>query len=234
MRLREGFRRLGQLGPLALASALLPPIGSLVLLGTVEQSAGWLRGHGALGLLAFVAGFAVCGGLALLPTYTPALIGGWAFGLALGLPATLLGFAAAATIGFVLSRRLSGDRLLAVLRDHPRGLVIHDAFVRSGFWRALLVAALIRLPPNAPFAMGNLLMAASRVAYGPYRVGTVVGLVPRATAAVVVGAGLARVDFSRPEQSGAVFAGIAVTIGVVVTLGWMANRALARIERYTP
>jgi uncharacterized membrane protein YdjX (TVP38/TMEM64 family) len=233
MRSRHVFRRLGQLGPLAAAAAFLPPLGTLVLLGTIEQSSGWLRSHGAAGVLVFVVGFALCGGFALLPTYTPAVVGGWAFGPVVGLSATLVGFVLAATIGFSVARRLSGDRLLQVLRDHPRGLAIHDAFVRSGFWKALVVVALLRLPPNSPFAMGNVLMAASRVAYAPFLLGTIIGLSPRAAAGVLVGAGLAQIDFANPERSGMVVLGVAVTIGVVVTLGWMANRALARIETYT-
>ena len=73
---------------------------ALVLLGTLPQSAAWLRAHDEVGVVLFVLLFAVTGGLALLPTYTPSLLGGWAFGIRLGLAATLLGFLGAATIGF--------------------------------------------------------------------------------------------------------------------------------------
>jgi hypothetical protein len=44
-----------------------------------------------------------------------------------------------------------------------------------------------------------------------------------------VGAGLARIDLDRPTETMAVVVGLGVTIGVVVVLGWMANRALARV-----
>lgn len=231
---RAVIRTLAQLGPLAAASALLPPIGSLVLLGTLPFTASWLRSHGETGILLFVVLFAVTGGLALLPTYTPSLVGGWAFGVPVGLAATLLGFAGAATIGFHLSRRLSGDRLMSVLHEYPRGLAIHDAFVGSGPARALLVVTLVRLPPNSPFAMATLLMAGSRVAFAPFLLGTLLGIAPRAAAAVVVGAGLARMDFSHPEQSGAVLAGIGVTVGVALALGLLAKRALRRLEPASP
>jgi uncharacterized membrane protein YdjX (TVP38/TMEM64 family) len=229
MRLGALSRRLGQLGPLALAAALLPPLGSLLLIATLEPTSAWLRGHRAFGVAAFVIGFAVCGGFALLPTYTPSLLGGWAFGVTVGLAATLAGFLLAAGIGFALARRLSGERLMDVLREHPRGLAVHDAFVRSGFWKALLVVTLLRLPPNSPFAIGNLLMAASRVGPAPFLAGTLLGIAPRAGAAVAVGAGLARVDLDRPTETLAVLTGLAVTIGVAAALGWMANRALARV-----
>jgi uncharacterized membrane protein YdjX (TVP38/TMEM64 family) len=222
-------QRLGHLGLLAVLAALLPPIGSLVLIGTLDHSTTWLRANGTLGVLTFVVAFAVCGGFALLPTYTPSLVGGWAFGFAAGLAATLAGFVLAAAIGFTLARRLSGERLLEILRDHPKGLVVHDAFVQSGFWRAMLVVMLVRLPPNSPFAIANLVLAASRVAFVPFLAGTLLGIAPRAGAAVAVGAGLARVDFTRPVESGAVLLGVGVTVGVAVALGWMARRALDRM-----
>ena len=69
--------RLGRLGPTAAATAFLPPIGFLILLGTMNQSAPWLQSHGALGVVLFVAAFSVLGGLALLPTYAPSVLGGW-------------------------------------------------------------------------------------------------------------------------------------------------------------
>lgn len=64
-----------------MAATLLPPLGTAVLIGTTQQSSAWLRANDVLGLVVFVTAFAVCGGFVLLPTYTPALVGGWAFGL---------------------------------------------------------------------------------------------------------------------------------------------------------
>ena len=223
------FRSLGQLGPLALAATLLPPLGTAVLIGTIQQSSAWLRANDVLGLVVFVTAFAVCGGFALLPTYTPALVGGWAFGVWTGLAASMAGFTGAAAIGFGVARRVSGDRLVEVLGRHPRGLAIHDAFVQSGILKALLVVALVRLPPNSPFALSTVVLAASRVGLAPFLAGTMVGIAPRALAAVVVGAGLARLDLAHPERSGHLLIGIATTVAVVGALGWMASRGLRRL-----
>lgn len=229
MSLRRTLGRLGHLGPLAAVTAFAPPLGTLLLIGTIQDSSAWLQENPRVGVAVFVAGAAVTGGLALLPTYTPSLLGGWAFGIPLGLAATLLGFLGAATIGFFLSRHLSGDRLVQALHDHPRGMAIHDAFVRSGFWKAVCVVTLVRLPPNAPFAMSNLVMAASRVDYLPYAIGTMVGLGPRLAAAVIVGAELATVDLAHPARSWSAFIAIGVTVGVLLALGQIARRALARV-----
>jgi uncharacterized membrane protein YdjX (TVP38/TMEM64 family) len=229
VRVAAVFRGLGQLGPLAMAATLLPPLGTAVLIGTIQQSSAWLRAHDVVGLVVFVTAFAVCGGCALLPTYTPALVGGWAFGLWTGLAASLAGFAGAAAIGFALARRLSGDQLVDLLQRHPRGLAIHDAFVRRGFLKALTVVILVRLPPNSPFALSTVVLAASRVRLAPFLAGTVVGIAPRVLAAVVVGAGLAQLDLAHPERSGHLLMGIATTVAVVAALGWMAGRALGRM-----
>ena len=221
--------RLGRLGPAAAATAFLPPLGSLVLIATMHESAPWLRSQGAAGLAVFVAAFSVLGGIALLPTYGPSVLGGWAFGLALGLPATLAGFLGAAAIGFVIARHLSGDRLALVLDEYPRGRALHRALLAATPARTALVVALLRVPPNGPFAMTNLLLAASGIGWGPYLLGSMLGLAPRVAAAVVVGASLSTLDLQHLERGGSAFLGIAISIGVLVILGWLANRAIQRV-----
>ena len=225
--------RLGRLGPAAAATAFLPPLGSLVLLGTMSQSAPWLQSQGLAGVALFVAGFAVLGGLALLPTYAPSVLGGWAFGVTTGLIATLAGFVGAAAIGFAIARQVSGDRLLQVLDEHPRGRALHRALLAGSTARTLLVVALLRVPLNGPFAMTNLLLAATGVGWGPFLGGSLLGLAPRVTAAVVVGASLSTLDLRHLERGGTAYASIAISLAVVVALGWMANRALRALAAGT-
>ena len=221
--------RLGRLGPAAAATAFLPPLGSLVLLATMHESGPWLRGHGPSGIVLFVVAFSVLGGIALLPTYGPSVLGGWAFGVPLGLAATLAGFLGAASVGFVLARRLSGDRLMEVLDEYPRGRAIYRSLLASTPARTCLVVALLRVPPNGPFAMTNLLLAATGVGWAPYLIGSMLGLAPRVVAAVVVGASLSTLDLGHLERSGSASASIALSILVVVVLGLLANRAIGRV-----
>jgi uncharacterized membrane protein YdjX (TVP38/TMEM64 family) len=218
--------RLGRLGPAAAATAFLPPIGLLILLGTMNRSAPWLQSHGALGVVLFVAAFSVFGGFALLPTYAPSVLGGWAFGVVTGLGATLAGFVGAAAIGFALARHLSGDRLLQVLDEYPRGQALHRALLAGSWRRTLLVVTLLRVPPNGPFAMTNLLLAATGVGWGPYLLGSLLGLTPRVAAAVIVGASLSQLDLRHLERGGSAYLSIGLSLVVVVALGWLANRAL--------
>jgi uncharacterized membrane protein YdjX (TVP38/TMEM64 family) len=222
--------RLGRLGPAAAATAFLPPIGALILLGTMNQSAPWLQSHGALGVLLFVTAFAVLGGLALLPTYAPSVLGGWAFGVVVGLAATLAGFLGAAALGFAISRHLSGERLLKVLDEYPRGRALHRALLTGSAGRTLLVVTLLRVPPNGPFAMTNLLLAATGVGWGPYLLGSLIGLAPRVGAAVVVGASLSTLDLRHLERGGSAYLSIGLSVVAVMALGWLANRGLRRLS----
>ena len=77
------------LAPLAIISLALPPIGAALLLGYLSRIGPWLQGLGGRGIALYVAGFALLGGFALLPTYAPAILGGWAFGDRTGIPAAL-------------------------------------------------------------------------------------------------------------------------------------------------
>ena len=222
--------RLGRLGPAAAATAFLPPIGALILLGTMNQSAPWLQSHGAAGVAIFITAFSILGGLALLPTYAPSVLGGWAFGVLVGLPATLAGFLGAAAMGFAISRHLSGERLLRVLDEYPRGRAVHRALLAGSAARTLLVVTLLRVPPSGPFAMTNLLLAATGVGWAPYLLGSLLGLAPRVAAAVVVGASLSTLDLRHLERGGQAYVSIGLSVAAVMVLGWMANRGLRRLS----
>jgi uncharacterized membrane protein YdjX (TVP38/TMEM64 family) len=227
------IRRIGPLGPLAALSMVMPPLSGLLLVGTLHKVGPWLRAHDAAGLMLYVGGLAVLGGLALLPTYAPSLLAGWAFGSVTGPLAAMAGFLGAALIGYALSRRLSGDRLEALLAQHTKWNAVYDALLLSGFWKATLIVTLLRLPPNAPFAATNVTMAALRVPVGPYALGTLAGLAPRTSAVVLLGASLSTLDFRDPGQTGYFLGGVLLTFVALGTIGWMARKALVDLEART-
>ena len=74
--------------------------------------------------------------------------------------------------------------------------------------------------------MTNLLLAATHVGWGPYLVGSLLGLTPRVAAAVIVGASLSQLDLRHLERGGSAYLSIGLSLAVVLTLGWLANRAL--------
>lgn len=235
-------RSLGPAGLLALGAIALPPLGSIALFATFGVTAPWLRGHAEVGILIYVVAFAVLAGLALLPTYAQSALGGFAFGITLGVPAALAGFVGGALIGYTVARRVSGDRVEKALADKPKWRAVRDAIVgrsvgggRQAFLRTLGMVILLRLPPNSPFAFMNLLLASSNVPRGPFLLGTAIGMLPRTALAVVIGKGvndvLSREALERAAPPWVWAVSVGVTIALVAIIGVIANRALDRVTR---
>lgn len=215
-----------RLAPLAIVSLALPPIGAALLLGYLSRIGPWLQGLGLEGVALYVVGFAVLGGFALLPTYAPALLGGWAFGDGIGLPAALAGFVLASAINYAWAQRWSVEHAAQLLRERPRWLAIRNALVGQSWWKTLLVVALVRVPPNSPFALSNAALAAARVPIGAYLLGTLIGLAPRTAVAVKAGTHLSTLDFSTRDAFGSAAVAIGLAMLVLGILGWLARRAL--------
>jgi uncharacterized membrane protein YdjX (TVP38/TMEM64 family) len=215
-----------RLAPLAIISLVLPPLGAALLLGYLSRIGPWLQGLGGRGVALYIAGFAVLGGFALLPTYAPAILGGWAFGDRVGIAAALAGFVLAAAINYAWAQRLSVAHAATVLAERPRWLAVRDALVGRSWWKTVFVVTLVRIPPNSPFALSNGAMAAARVPIGAYLVGTLVGLAPRTAVAVRAGSHLSTLDFSRRDAFGSAVLTIVVSMVVLGILGWFARRAL--------
>ncbi len=225
---RALWRRIGPAGPLALIASTLPAVGGFLLLSQLERFGPWLAGHDGMGVTFYVVGFAVLAGLALLPTYAQAVLGGWAFGSVLGFAAAMAGFGGAALVGFGVARRASGDRVVDVIESNAKWKAVYRALVRSGFWRTLLIVTLVRLP-SSPFALTNLVMAATRVSLPAYILGTLLGMAPRTLAAVVIGAHLSTLDFGQARNLWLMGVGVAGILVVLAIIGQIANNALARV-----
>lgn len=238
------LKALGPAGILAAGALFLPALGSLVLFWQFPVVGAWLRGHEVLGIVMYVSAFALLAGLALLPTYAQSALGGFAFGMLFGVPAALAGFVGGAFIGYLIASRVSGDRVEKALADKPKMRAVRDALVgraQAGEGHAFLktfgTVALLRLPPNSPFALTNLLLASSKVPLLPYLLGTGVGMLPRTGLAVVIGAGVhdalskEALEEATPKWVWAV--GIAVTLAIVAVFGRIANKAIERVAANT-
>lgn len=228
---RRAARRLA---PLAIVSLVLPPIGAVLLLGYLSTLGPWLRTLGSDGVGLYVAGFGVLGGFALLPTYAPAILGGWAFGDRVGLPAALAGFVLASAINYLWAKYLSRAHVAQLLASKPRWLAVRNALVGRSWWKTLLVVTLVRVPPNSPFALSNAALAAARVPILLYLLGTLIGLAPRTLVAVRAGAHLSSLDFSRRDAFGSAAVTIGISLVVLGILGVLARRALDSALSDTP
>lgn len=223
------FRRLGPAGPLAAIAAIMPAIGGFLLLGFINRLGPWLQSHGEAGVAIYVAGFAILSGFALLPTYALAILGGWAFGFAVGFPAAMAGFLGGALIAYVIARRAAGDRVVRLIDEHPKWKAVYEALVTGNYWRTLLIVTLLRLPPNSPFAMTNLVLTATRVPLSIYVIATSVGMAPRTGLAVFLAARLENLSDDTPGRWPMIIVSIVLTIVIFVVIGHFANKAIAQV-----
>lgn len=234
---KEVLSRLGPVAPLAVIAGILPGLGGFLLLGTLKWTGPWLRGledAGPLphsGLLLYIAVFALTSGLALLPTYAQSVLGGWAFGKVAGSAAAVGGIVIGAVIASLVARRASGDRVVRLIEEHPKWRAVYQTLVRGGFWKTLAIVTLLRLPPNSPFAITNLVLSATKVSWSVYVLGTLLGIAPRTIIAAVIGSKLSELDFSKPMEPWLVAAGIVVAIIVIAVIGTLANRAIVQVTR---
>jgi len=228
-------RALGPTGLLGLAWTAAPALCGMLLLASLAALSDWLLYHPPLGLGLYTLAFVLGAGLGFLPTYAQSILGGWAFGLALGLPAALVGFTGGAFVGYVIARRVSRDRVEALIERNPRASAIREALVGGGPWRTTLIVILLRLPPNSPFALTNLVMASTGVALVPFLAGTFLGMLPRTAVAVALAAAAAATGaediqtFVRHRGPWLLVAGLGGAMAVLGVLGAIARRALARV-----
>jgi uncharacterized membrane protein YdjX (TVP38/TMEM64 family) len=219
------FKRLGPAGPLALISAIMPFVVTALLVGSLPWVGGWLKAHEETGALLYFLVFAALGGLGFMSTHAYSALGGYAFGFKSGLVLALGSYTAAAVIAYVIARLASGDRVVGMIAEHPKSKAVYDALLSKGFGKTLLINFLIRLT-SSPFAITNLVMAATRVNPVAYILATAVGMAPR-TGALVFIASVWGLE-SRPPLW-LTIGGTAVTLIVLGILGHLGNQAIARV-----
>jgi uncharacterized membrane protein YdjX (TVP38/TMEM64 family) len=234
---RSLLERLGPAGLLGILWATLPAFGGIFLLARIDYASDWLQTHGRIeALFVYVSIFIISAGIGLLPTYAQSILAGWVFGW-IGIPAALAGFGGASLIGYAIARFVSKDRVERVINENIKARAVRDALIRSGFWRSLLIVTLVRIPPNSPFALTNGILAASGVKLLPYFLGTVIGMSPRTSAAVVLA-----IKWSHENDGGIVEAvkqrgpgyflfGLVGAFLVLGVIGYLANKAIARVTR---
>ncbi|MEO1007630.1 MAG: VTT domain-containing protein [Planctomycetota bacterium] len=235
-RLMAGVRLLRELGPagvLGLLWTAMPPVSGTLLVVYIGDISAFLERQGPAGLVLYVVIFILSAGLGCLPTYAQAILGGWAFGTTVGFLAAWVGFLGGSLIGFHVARTVSKQRVQRVIARNAKAQAIRDALIGHGLARTTLIVALLRLPPNSPFALTNLAMASSGVRALPFAVGTAMGMAPRTFIAVLLAAEAAKRGDDIGEVLGRdpimVVAGLGVAFVALGIIGMIAKRALARV-----
>lgn len=243
------FKLLRELGPaayLGVGGTVFPALTGLTLFASVAFAQQWLQSLPGSAVLWYALGFVVLSGLALVPTFSTAYVGGFTFGFAAGLPAALIGFLGGSAIAYEICRRVAGSSVRQVLERRPKWLAIRDALAAdieartqqnrgAGFWKTLGVVTLIRLPPSSPFALTNLLLAGVGVPRLPYFLGTLFGMVPRTVVMVWMGAHTAELVAQAAGEAKIVRpawwlpVGLGLAIVVVLILNKIAHATLDRV-----
>ena len=217
-----------QLGPAvaipAIMAAVLPALGGFTFIAFATSLKGWMDSHGTAGMWAFVAVFALTTGLALMPTYALSFGAGVFFGWQLGGPLAVAGAALGSIVGYVVWGLVARERVLNTIDANPKAKVVKEALVNRSPGRALALVTLLRIPPNSPFALMNMVMSSVKVNPLIYLVGTVVGMTPRTVLAAVIGASVG--DVAQVGDAGGKWKliGTVAGIGVFVFIVWLAGR----------
>jgi uncharacterized membrane protein YdjX (TVP38/TMEM64 family) len=224
--------RLGPAAVLGVLWAVLPAVlGLTLVLKFRAPVADWLQEQDPVtGLAIYVGVFAITAGFGLLPTVVQALIGGYAFGLVWGIPGALAGVILASLIGYVISRLVARHKVEAEIERHPKARAVREALVGGGPLKTLGIVTLIRVPPNSPFALTNLVLTSVEVRLWIYAVGTAVGMAPRTVAVVWMGTQVSDWD-SASKPGWLLYGGIGLTVVVLMVLGHLGNKAIERVTQ---
>lgn len=229
-KIRKYLTELGNLTPIAFLTTFLPMIGGWTLALFFAIPLGyWLRANWEIGVGLYFVGVILFCGLSLLPTNVIGIIAGWAFGFQLGIVVLMCGIVGAATLSFLIHTKIVGDKLPHVFEAHPKAQAIYEALVGQNVRRTTMIILLLRLSPAMPFALTNFLMASARVPLHSYVIGTFLGMLPRSSAVVLVGAGLSELSLDSSQDFWLLVFGIIVTIISAIVIGSISKRALNKM-----
>jgi len=230
------------LEPRLLASAALgilwisaPPLAGTYLLVKLGAIGDLLRHDLTIGFWGYVAVFALSAGLGVLPTYAQAILGGWVFGMWAGLGGALVGFTGGAAIGMIFSRFVAGESIVRWIDAHPRAGVVRRALVGGGRARTFGIVALVRVPPNSPFAITNLALGTTGVNFWVALGATFVGMLPRTAIACYAASqasatGAADIqELIKDKGIATLVIGLLVMVAALAIIGRIARAALDRM-----
>jgi uncharacterized membrane protein YdjX (TVP38/TMEM64 family) len=232
-RFDEIVKRLGPAGALGVAWSTIPALASILVFSYISSIGSWLRGHGWEGIAIYSVVFALTSGFGVMPTYSSAILGGWAFGFALGFPAAQAGYLGGAVIGYGVARLASRDRVTEILHEHPKWQTVRDALVGGSWLKTFSIVSLVRLPPNSPFALTNLVLASVRVRFSAFVAGSIIGMAPRTGLVLYLASRFREGDAGAAVKQQTPWwmyaAGIVLGLVVLGVLGLISRRALERV-----
>lgn len=231
------LRRLGPAAVLGVAWSTIPSFAGVMLVLNMEPLRLALVGdgssalHAATGMSIYLVGFVVLAGFGCLPTVSQALLAGYAFGVPVGLLLALAGFGGASLVGYQVVGKVARGRVEQEIVNKPKALLLRDSLLRASTGRALLIVTLLRVSPSTPFALTNLLLASLGVRRWVFFAGTVLGMLPRTFAAVLIGHQFTGWNGGIDKPRWLIVAGIVAIIALVIVISKVAAGVLLRVTR---
>ena len=231
------LQRLGPAAVLGVAWSTLPSFAGVMLvlnmepirLALVGDGAGTL--HAMTGAGIYLIGFVLLAGFGMLPTISQAILAGYAFGVPVGLLLAMLGFGGASMLGYAIVAKIARNRVEQEIANKPKAKLLRDALLHASTPRALLIVSLVRLSPAAPFALTNLLLSSLSVNRWVFFFGTLIGMLPRTLAAVLIGQQFTGWNGGIDKPRWLIIAGIISLVVLLVVISKVAAGALLRVTR---
>lgn len=231
------LKRLGPAAILGVAWSTLPSFAGVMLILNMEPLRLLLVGDGtstlhiATGMSIYLVAFVVLAGFGCLPTVSQALLAGYAFGVPMGLGLALLGFGGASLVGYEVVSKIARSRVEQEIVNKPRARMLRDALLQASGMRALMIVTLVRISPSSPFALTNLLLASLGVPRMIYFFGTLIGMLPRTLAAVMIGQQFTGWTGEIDKPRWLIVLGIVAIITLVIVISKVAAGVLMRVTR---
>lgn len=210
-----------------IASLFLFPMKQYVVavLQWTENLGGWAP--------VFIAGFYVVAAVFFLPGSILTLGAGFLFGLWKGTLTVWVGANLGAWAAFIVGRTIARDWVSSKIEGNARFSAIDEAVGREG----LKIVTLLRLSPVVPFNLLNYALGLTRVSFGNFALGTLIGMLPASIMYVYLGTAardLAAIAAGEVKGGAAqqvfVFAGLIVTVVVVTLVTRVARKSLREAE----
>ena len=174
----SAWLRLGLLGALLVAGIVAARWFGLPDTEVVRRT---ISGTGLTGLAVFVVAYVVCS-LLVVPKGVLSIAAGLAWGLVPSVGVVMVGALLGAVTAFWVGRWLGRDAVARLAGDQLGRL--DEQVARHG----VAAIVIVRLIPVIPFTVINYAAGLTAVRFGPYLVGTAIGIVPGTVAYVALGA----------------------------------------------
>lgn len=211
---------------LSAAAAFLP------IKDWVKSFSDWVQKLGALGVIVFVAVYAIAT-VAFLPGWIFTVAAGLIYGVIGGTAVALSGAVIGSSLAFLCGRYLVRKRVEAVTKGNKKFKAIDEAIGKQG-WK---IIGLLRLSPLIPFNLSNYFYGVTAIKFLPYVIASAVGMLPGTLLYAYLGgagkAGLSGGSGQSPLKYVFLGVGLLATIAVTIIVSRVANKALAktRVEK---